>query len=71
MLQCAISCGGVIREELGVHIVEDGGKDCVGHDGNRDGDRQGPGFYKVSASINFFARLISSKPFTCQKISHL
>ena len=71
MLQCAISCGGVIREELGVHIVEDGGKDCVGHDGNRDGDRQGPGFYKVSNSINFFGRLISSKPFTCQKISHL
>ena len=61
----------MIREELGVHIVEDGGKDCVGHDGNKDGDRQGPGFYKVLASNTFFGRLISWKPFTCQKISHL
>ena len=61
----------MIREELGVHIVEDGGKDCVGHDGNKDGDRQGPGFYKVLASNTFFARLISWKPFTSQKISHL
>ena len=56
MLQCAISCGGVIREELGVHIVEDGGKDCVGHDGNRDGDRQGPVFCEFRTTSTFWGR---------------
>ena len=33
-----------IREELGVHVVENSGEGCVGHDDNQDSDRQGPGF---------------------------
>ena len=34
-----------LRRELNdVSVVEDGGKDRVGHDGNNNGDGQGPGF---------------------------
>ena len=34
-----------LRRELNdVSVVEDGGKDCVGYDGNNNGDGQGPGF---------------------------
>ena len=33
-----------LRRELNdVSVVEDGGKDCVGYDGNNNGDGQGPG----------------------------
>ena len=43
---CNLLCG-LIRErelELDVHVVEDSGEDRISHDGNRDGDWQGPGF---------------------------
>ena len=29
---------------LDIHVVEDDGKDCVGHNSNKDSDRQGPRF---------------------------
>ena len=31
----------------GIIVVEDNGKDCVGHDSNKDGERQDPGLWEI------------------------
>ena len=35
------------------NVVEDSGEDCISNNGNRDGDRQGPGFWKISAANTY------------------
>ena len=42
--------------ELDIHVVEDAYEDCVGHNSNKDNDREDPGLWKTLA-INSFGKI--------------